>query len=81
MAEFKTLRAFEFVQLLKKNVLREAFKVRLVILIGHIRYLIGITNSENLVIFRLRNSKENFINNIKKLECSQMYKFLRFKTI
>ena len=53
--------------------------------IKNLNCLIGINNSDNLVIFKFRNSivdlKYNFVNNFKKLECSQISKFIRFKTI
>jgi len=46
---------------------------------------IGLINSENLLIFKFRNSKvdlkDNFANNKKKLECLQISKLLLFKMI
>ena len=40
-------------------------------------------NSDNLLIFKFRNAnlKDNLVNNLKKLECSQISKFLPFKMI
>jgi len=47
--------------------------------------LIGLINSDTLVIFKFRKSKfdlkDNFVNNSKKLECSQISKFPSFKMI
>ena len=44
--------------------------------------LIGLINRGNLVIFKFRNPKfdlkDNFVNNFKKLEYLQIFKFLRF---
>ena len=45
---------------------------------------IGLINSYNLLIFIFRNFKfdlkDNLVNNLKKIECSQISKFLRLYT-
>jgi len=48
----------------------------LLILVGDIMCSIGLSHSQNLLIFKFRNSKfdlkDNFVNNLKKLECLQI---------
>ena len=60
-------------------------KIRFLLkLVGNLNCSSGLFYSENLIIFKLRNKfdlKNNFVNNLKKLECLQMSKFLRFKMI
>ena len=50
-----------------------------------IKNLIGLFNSDKLLIFKFGNLKfdlkDNFVNNLKKLECLQIAKFLCFEMI